>query len=186
MNIRFAALEDGPQMDKIYAYYIEHTVATFLLSSTDAQSFSDKIKSDGHQLPYLVAEEEGLVTGYAYASFWRYKKAYRWDVELSVYVKKGAEHRGIGKKLYKKLLALLTLQGYKMAYAGITLPNEASVGLHQKFGFTTVGVFKNTGYKHNTWLDVLWMEKELNPTQGEPREPKTIEEVKKQAGTALT
>lgn len=177
MEIRFATALDGAQMDDIYAYYVDQTVITFALSSKNVQPFSEKTACYGKEFPYLVCVAGDEITGYAYASAWRYKQAYRWDVELSVYVKKGFEKNGIGKQLYEKLLKLLTLQGYKTAYAGITLPNEGSMKLHEKFGFTTIGVFKNTGYKQNQWLDVIWLEKQLNPFEADPKEPKTIEEL---------
>ena len=177
MIIRFATPLDGRAMDCIYHHYIYHTVATFLNAPLAGQAFEEKIGQFGEELPFLVAEEEGEIMGYAYASYWRYRHAYRFGVELSIYLKPGLEHRGIGKKLYKKLLDILSLQGYKSAYAGITLPNEASVGLHRFFGFTDVGVYKNTGYKQGRWLDVPWLEKSLGDYDDQPAEPKKVMDV---------
>ncbi len=174
MDIRLATIDDGSAMDEIYDYYIRHTVATFAENPVPGESFTEKIEKNGEFYPYYVAQKDGEIIGYAYASPWRYKQAYRFNVELSIYIKTTFHHQGIGEKLYKPLLKTLALQGFKMAYAGITLPNQSSVGLHQKLGFTQVGVFKNTGYKKGKWLDVLWLEKSLNTFDLFPQEPKLV------------
>lgn len=121
--------------------------------------------------PWLVYERQGEVLGYAYGSRHAERAAYRWSADVSVYVRDDARRMGIGRALYSALLPLLCELGYHQAFAGITLPNAASVGLHQALGFTPVGMFRNVGYKLGTWHDVGWWQMALRDgaPAGEPR-----------------
>jgi phosphinothricin acetyltransferase len=121
--------------------------------------------------PWLVATEQNQVLGYAYACAFRSRKAWRWSVETSVYVAQDAHRRGIGAALYEQLLSILKAQGFVSAIAVITLPNPASVRVHECFGFEQVGVFKNVGYKCDSWHDVAFFELGLNSPNLAPREP---------------
>ena len=118
-----------------------------------------------------MAELNGRVVGYAYASMFRTKAAYRWDVELSIYLTPGIEGEGIGSELMEHLLAEVEKLGYLNAYSCITMPNDRSVNLHKKFGFVELGRFPNSGYKMGSWHDVIWMGKNLAIPEGAPEEP---------------
>src|SRR5205085_974289 len=107
-------------------------------------------------LPWLVCEKDDLIRGYAYASPHRARAAYQWSVDVTVYVREGQRRRGVGQALYASLFRLLVLQGYYNAYAGITLPNPASVGLHESLGFFPIGIYREVGFKLEQWHDVGW------------------------------
>jgi phosphinothricin acetyltransferase len=111
--------------------------------------------------PWLVYEIEGAVAGYAYASAFRDRAAYQWSVEVSAYVSPSARGQGVARSLYETLFRLLAMQGFRNAYAGITLPNAASIALHSAVGFSPVGVYRNVGYKNGAWHDVAWYAREL-------------------------
>ncbi len=128
-------------------------------------------------LPWLVWHEDGGVRGYAYASMHRERAAYQWSADVSAYV--AAEYRGrrIGKTLYEKLLRILRLQGYQNAYAGITLPNAASVALHESVGFAPVGVYRGVGFKMGGWRDVGWWHCSLREPMLDPAPPRPVREI---------
>jgi phosphinothricin acetyltransferase len=119
-----------------------------------------------------VAEQDGIVSGYAYATEHRSRAAYRWAADVTVYIAPDHQRRGIGRALYGTLFELLVRQRLQVAVAGITLPNDASVGLHEACGFKPVGVYPRIGWKAGAWWDVGWWELELiEPTDGRPPEP---------------
>lgn len=128
-------------------------------------------------LPWLVLEQDGRVLGYAYASPWRPRAAYRWSVEVSVYVDAAGQRSGIGRAVYRSLFAVLALQGYCNAYAGATLPNDGSVRLHEALGFTTIGVCPRIGFKHGAWHDTIWWAKRLRDDD-RPAEPRHLDDVR--------
>lgn len=169
MPIRFARPADAPAVAAIYAHYVQHTAITFATHTPAAEEYAARIADDRY--PFLVAETDGSVQGFVYAAPFREKEAYRWDVELTIYLAPGCEGAGIGKKLLTACLRLLTAQGYLNAYSCITLPNERSIGLHRRLGFTDLGVFRNTGYKSGSWRDVIWMGKILGAFNQPPEEP---------------
>ncbi len=113
--------------------------------------------------PFFVYELENEVVGYCYASAHNTRQAYRFSVNVSIYVDKEHMSKSIGTKLYDKLLACLTEKGYRNAFSCITIPNDPSISMHEKYNFQEVGRFKNAGYKFNEWHDILWMQKELKP-----------------------
>lgn len=168
MRCRPAAPADAPRLVEIYAPYVAHTAITFATVPLTAEDFLHKMNGP---YPFLVCEENGLVLGYAYAAPYRAKEAYRWDVELSIYVDAGAHRRGVGRRLMGCLLALLRIQGYRNAYSGVTLPNEKSIGLHRAFGFKEIGLLENTGYKLGKWHSVAWLRLPLGDFDGAPAEP---------------
>lgn len=120
---------------------------------------------------WLVLEDDGRVVGYAYGIPWRARAAYRWSCEVSVYLERGRRRTGGGRVLYEALLPRLAARGYRTALAGMTLPNEASVGLHRALRFEPVGTFRRVGYKHGAWHDVAWAQIMLAGGEEPPAEP---------------
>lgn len=145
---------DIEQLLEIYNYYVLNTVVTFDIEPLSLVSFEKKLTHINKDYPFFVYEENNEILGYAYASKWRLKAAYNKTVETTVYLKDGYGGRQIGSKLYKTLLDRLKDLEYHVVLGGLTLPNDASVKLHEKFGFEQVSHFKEVGKKFDTWLDV--------------------------------
>ncbi len=152
--IREINVADASQICGIYNYYIENTVITFELEPVDVAEMTRRISEITKIYPWIVYEENGEIIGYAYASGWRSRPAYRSTAETTVYLKKGYERKGIGSELYSELLNRKKHRNFRIAIGCITMPNDASVLLHEKFGFTKVGHFPEVGYKFEQWLDV--------------------------------
>ena len=163
MNIRLATVADAPAVAAIYRPYVTDSLVSFELEPPDHLAMADRMAKILGRLPWLVCEQDGVVLGYAYASKYRERAAYQWSVETTVYLRQDWHRRGIGRALYSELFGLLVQQGYYTAYAGIALPNAASVGLHESFGFEPVGVYRNAGFKFGAWHDVGWWQKPLRP-----------------------
>jgi len=161
MTIRNAALADAGAILDIYAPFITETCISFETETPTIAEFTERIDSLIKSYPFLVCEADSGIVGYAYGSKHRERAAYKYSAEVSVYVAPEYHRQGIGRILYTRLLELLRKQGIFTVYAGITLPNDKSVGLHKSFGFIEAGIYHNVGYKHGKWLDVLWMEKPL-------------------------
>ena len=180
-TIRLAEFDDAEQVQVIYAPYCDTPISFEAEPPSVAEMRSRLAKVLGHY-PWLLCEDGGEVLGYAYATQHRERAAYRWSVDTTVYVRQGRRRRGVGRALYTSLLAVLPLQGYANAYAGVTLPNPASVGLHEAMGFREVGVYRQVGFKCGAWHDVAWYQRPLQPRQGEPPAPRLLEEVRHAAG----
>ncbi len=162
MEIRFAKPSDARSLLDIYAPYVENTAITFEYEVPTIEDFANRIDKTLEKYPYLVAEEDGVVVGYAYASTYYARAAYDWAVELSVYVSQDARGQGVGSKLYDALEDLLEQMGYIHFLACISLPNEASLALHRKRGYQQVAHFPKIGYKFNRWHDIVWLQKSLD------------------------
>jgi phosphinothricin acetyltransferase len=175
--IRLAGENDAEPVQAIYELEVLETAITFEVEPPTAADFRQRIRDTLADHPWLVCEREGEVCGYAYATTHRSRAAYRWSVDVSVYLHRNARGLGIGKALYAALLPLLPLQGYYNAYAGITLPNPASVGLHESVGFRRVGVYRGVGYKLGAWHDVGWWALDLQPRGADPPEPRPLPEI---------
>jgi phosphinothricin acetyltransferase len=160
--IRLFHLNDTLALLSIYNYYVLNTVVTFDIDRLSFETFAEKLDRINKEFPFLVYEEHGEILGYAYGSRWRPKPAYKQTVESTVYVKNGFHGKQIGTKLYQELLSILKHQKYHVVLGGLTLPNEASVKLHEKFGFKQVAHFKDVGRKFDTWLDVGFWQLNLN------------------------
>ena len=160
-TIRQATADDSRDILDIYAHYIENTASSFETEVPSLADFSKRVTDIAKDYPYFVCIIDNEIIGYAYASKHRERAAYRYDVDTSIYLRNGIQGRGIGSALYKTLLDELTRRGYYNAYAAIVLPNEKSVALLHKFGFSDIGVHHKTGYKFDKWHDVLWLEKAL-------------------------
>ncbi|MFD1162452.1 MULTISPECIES: GNAT family N-acetyltransferase [Hwangdonia] len=152
--IRPFHIKDTQTLLDIYNYYVLNSIVTFDIEPLSIEAFTEKTNAINQTYPFLVFEENNVILGYAYGSKWRPKPAYNHTVESTVYVKHGAHGKKIGTKLYTELLRLLKQENYHVVLGGLTLPNEASVQLHEKFGFKQVAHFKEVGLKFNQWLDV--------------------------------
>jgi len=170
-GIRTATREDAAAIAAIYAPYVLDTVISFETVPPGEAQMAERIAKVLPGLPWLVHESGGRVTGYAYASQHRERAAYRWSVDAGIYLRGDAHRQGIGSALYATLFAALRMQGYHRVYGGITLPNAASVGLHEAHGFRPIGVYPQVGYKFGAWRDVGWWGLDLAPASHEPVEP---------------
>ena len=157
----------------IYAPHVESSPVSFEERVPDAAEMAMRIEGSIASHAWLVAEREGEVVGYAYATDFNQRPAYRWSASVSVYVAADARGVGVGRALYETLFTRLRERGYRMACAGITLPNEASVGLHQTLGFEQTGLNHQIGWKQGAWRDVGWFQLELRPAgESPPPEPR--------------
>lgn len=167
MTLRFAAPEDVSALLSIYERYIS-TPITFEYTLPSLEEFARRVASVQTFYPYLVAEENGELLGYAYAHRIAERAAYRWGAELSIYLRPDAVRRGLGKQLYQSLFALLRLQGVRTVYGLVASPNPASEGLHRSLGFHRMGVQRNAGYKNGRWVDLIWFEQSIAPYVHQP------------------
>lgn len=174
--VRVAKLEDASRLREIYAPYIEHTAITFEYDCPSVADFSERIKTILKKYPYLVAEKEGQIVGYAYASpFHNDRTAYQWAVEASIYIDQGYHGQGIGKLLYEALEAALRAQGVLNVNVAIAYAEEGdpylpkdSERFHEHMGYRRVGIFERCGFKFNRWYGILWMEKPLGAHTSTP------------------
>lgn len=161
-SIRVAAPTDAAAIQAIYAPVVRDTAISFELEPPSVAEMARRIEATLPLYPYLVAERDGLVVGYAYASQHRAREAYQWSVDVTVYIAANAQRSGVGRALYQHLLAVLEQQGFHAAHAGIVLPNEGSVGLHEALGFMHIGTYPEVGFKHGRWHDVGYWRRGLN------------------------
>jgi len=186
-TIRLARAEDAAAIGAIYAPFVTDTETSFELVAPTMGEVAARVESTLAYTPWLVWAEGGDVLGFAYASKHRERAAYRWSVDVSVYVHGKARRRGLGRALYTSLFALLRLQGFYAAHAGITLPNPASVGLHEAMGFRPVGVYRKVGFKMGAWHDVGWWQlpmRERLDSETEPPTPRSVAEAQADPGWA--
>lgn len=177
ITIRFATAQDAAGIQAIYAPIVRDTVTSFEMEVPSVDDMRQRIVQTVIQYPWLVGDDGGTVCGYAYAGAYRKRTAYQWSVEVSVYVHADCRRQGVGRALYTALFALLIEQGYVSAFAGATLPNPGSVGLHEAMGFQPVGVYPNVGYKMGAWHDVGWWGLALQPPPADPAPPRPISEI---------
>ena len=155
MRVRPARLDDAGAIAAIYAPHVTDGVASFEMQAPDAAEIARRIATARH--PWLIAERDGTVAAYAYASPFGSRAAYRWAVETTIYVADAAQGRGAGRRLYTALLNTLSALGFTQAVGRIALPNPASVALHEALEFEQVGLHRRVGWKHGRWIDVgLW------------------------------
>jgi len=159
MKIRTAYLEDAAAIAAIYNFYVERSHSTFETEIINKSEMRRRVSEILENYPFLVGEENGEIIGYAYASRYKTRAGYRHSVEVSVYIKNGIEGKGIGTILYENLFAELKTKSVHAIVAGIALPNDASIRLHEKFGFEKVAHFREVGFKHGRWIDVGYWEK---------------------------
>lgn len=174
MRPRAATPDDAAAIAAIYAPFVRGSAVSFETDPPDEGAMRARIEAGGGLYPWLVGEaEDGSVLGYAYAARFRDRPAYRFAVETSVYLRAGAAGRGLGRRLYEPLLAMLEAQGFTQAIAAVTLPNEASVRLHEKLGFERAGTYRQVGWKLGAWHDVGLWQRKLAPAGTPPAEPRS-------------
>lgn len=167
-----ATPQDAGAIAEIYLPYVRDTAISFETVPPTAEAMRSRMTATLARLPWLVIANGERVQGYAYASPHRPRDAYRWSVDVSLYLDESIHGRGHGRRIYTALLNLLAAQGHVNAYAGIALPNAASVGLHEALGFTAVGIFPAVGFKHGKWWDVGWWQRRLAVPPASPPEPR--------------
>jgi L-amino acid N-acyltransferase YncA len=170
-EIRDASDRDAAACAAIYASYVTDTAITFEAEPPSAVEMAERIAAAARGHAWLVLEDEGRVVGYAYGRQFNARAAYRWSCEVSIYLERGRRRTGAGRALYEALFARLVQRGYRIAVAGMTLPNDASVGLHRAMGFEPVGVLERVGWKHGAWHDVAWVQRTLAAGDDPPAEP---------------
>ncbi|MBV9271918.1 MAG: N-acetyltransferase [Candidatus Eremiobacteraeota bacterium] len=161
MVIRMAKLDDAPQIAAIYAPIVTDTTISFEEQAPDAGEMALRIEKVMQRYPWLVAVDEAGVAGYAYATEHRSRPGYRYSVEVSAYVAQRARRRGAGRQLYERLFADCAEREFHRAFAGVALPNDASVALHTAVGFEPIGVYHEIGFKFGRWIDVAWFQRGL-------------------------
>lgn len=154
--IRQAKISDAPQIASIYNYYVSNTIVTFEMKPLNASVIADKISKILKNYPWLVYEKNGKILGYAYATKWKPRGAYKHTVESTIYLEIDQSGKGIGGKLYSELISQLKVLNIHSIIGGIGQPNEASIALHEKLGFQKVAHFKEIGFKFDKWVDVAY------------------------------
>ena len=176
-RIRLPVNADAAAVAAVYAPIVEGTAISFETVAPSADEMADRMAQTLEVHPWLVWEIGGEVAGYAYATTHRPRSAYRWSVDTSVYISASHRRSGAGRGLYISLFAILAAQGYVNAFAGITLPNPASIGLHESLGFEPIGIYRKVGFKLGAWHDVGWWQVALRERGPSPREPLPLADV---------
>lgn len=172
-------MDDAEQLLEIYRPVVLETAISFEVESPSVAEMQERIAHTLERLPWLIIEDEGRVVAYAYATPHRERLAYQWSADVSVYVHPKARRRGLARRLYTSLLDILRFLGYYNAYAGIALPNEGSLRLHETMGFTQIAVYHKVGYKQGLWRDVSWWGLVLQPHSPSPAAPLLFSEMVK-------
>ncbi|MBC7778330.1 MAG: N-acetyltransferase [Phycisphaerae bacterium] len=178
LSIRLGRKEDAKGVLAIYKHYVIHTAITFEYEVPSIEEMENRIINILKKYPYLVCEDDDKIVGYAYASDFRHRAAYQWSPESAIYLSNAIQGKGIGKILYQTLFDVLRFQGFYNVFAGVALPNEASIKLHLKLAFEEIGDYKNIGYKHGKWHTTKWFQLALKDYGVDPETPELIEDVK--------
>jgi phosphinothricin acetyltransferase len=160
-NIRVATTADAAACLEIYRPFVESSAVSFETVVPSVEEFAARIEKSLSAWTWLIAEKEGRCIGYAYGHSHRERAAYRWSVEVTIYIDPGHRRQGMGRQLYERLFADLANLGYCNAYAGVTQPNESSMALHRGVGFEYIGTFSAVGRKFDRWHDVAWFQRKL-------------------------
>jgi phosphinothricin acetyltransferase len=172
--IRLAQPDDASEIQRLYAPVVRETAISFEVAVPSVGQMRTRLMTARTTYPWFVAYAGRKLIGYAYASQHRVRQAYRWSVDVGVYVDPTAHLRGVASALYRVLFDTLRSQHFTAAFAGIVLPNEASIALHQRFGFELVGTYRNVGYKAGAWRDVSWWQLDLENRRNPPPEPEPL------------
>lgn len=166
--LRSVTVADAAELVSIYAPYVQETAVTYEYEVPSVEEFQGRIANTTKNYPYLAAVEDGVILGYAYASAFHPRAAFRWTAEVTVYLRKEAHGRGIGRMLYEKLEEILKKQNVQTVIALIADPNPESVAFHEKLGYRVAGRLTNCAYKLGQWRGMFYMEKFLGTHEGEP------------------
>jgi L-amino acid N-acyltransferase YncA len=169
---RDASPDDAAACAAVYAPYVTDTAITFEYEPPSPAEMGRRIAAAQRTHAWLVLEDDGRVVGYAYAGPYKERAAYRWSCEVSVYLEQGRRRSGAGRALYGALFERLAERGYRTAIAGLTMPNEASAGLHRAMGFEPIGTQRRIGWKHGAWHDVAWLQRTLAAGEDPPAAPR--------------
>jgi len=175
VEVRLASHDDAAAIQAIYAPIVSETAVSFEVVPPTVEEMARRRRHDHPSHPWLVATDGDEVVSYAYAHAFAERDAYAWSIATSVYVHSDRRSQGIGRLLYGALLRLAELQGYRRAVAGVTLPNAASVGLHEALGFHPMGLYEKIGWKLGSWHDVLMLQRPLGSIAGEPQALETLD-----------
>lgn len=176
-EIRLITENDASAVLEIYRPYVLNSVITFEYEVPSYQEYLERVHNVITEYPWLVCLYDNKIIGFAYASKHRYRTAYQWSPECTVYLAPQAHRKGIARILYETLFSILRLQGYFNVFAGVALPNEKSEGFHKALGFEEIGIFKNIGYKHGNWHDTKWFQLQLSEYINYPPPPHMIDEI---------
>jgi phosphinothricin acetyltransferase len=175
--IRLIKENDAAAILDIYKPYVLNTAITFEYDVPTIDEYSERIKANTSEYPWLVCTQNEKIVGYAYASKFRYRTAYQWSPESTIYLSPDVQGRGIAGVLYQTLFSILRLQGYFNVYAGVAIPNTKSEGLHLALGFKEIGVFENIGYKLGKWHNTRWFQLKLREHVDQPVPPGKIMDI---------
>ena len=173
-GIRLATIDDAAAIEAIYSPIVRDTFISFEVDPPSVQEVARRIGATLAKYPWLVFEDADGVVGYAYASEHRDRLAYQWSVDVSCYVHERARRRGIASQLYPALFRVLVRQGFANAFAGIALPNAASVAMHESVGFAALGFYRAVGFKNGAWHDTVWMQRRLATPPANPSAPMSL------------
>ena len=175
-DIRLINEADAQAVLAIYKYYVDHTIISFEYEAPSLEEYLQRISVNTEKYPWLVCLYKNKIIGFAYGSTHRYRTAYQWSPETTIYLAPNFHTKGIGRILYQTLFEILKLQGYYNVFAGVALPNQKSVGFHQAMGFEEIGIFKKVGYKHGNWHDTHWFQLSLNEYKPNPITPQLFKD----------
>jgi phosphinothricin acetyltransferase len=176
-RIRLATINDAKEIRDIYAPNILNASISFETELPSFEEMQSRIQTILQKYPWIVCEVDEKIAGYVYASKHRDREAYQWSCECSIYMNNDFKGKGIGKELYQLLFQILKLQGFRNVYAGITLPNEGSISIHEKCGFKHFATYENIGYKFDNWHSVGWWKLQINDYDLQPPPPLKISEL---------
>lgn len=179
--IRLANAKDAAAIQSIYAPVVRETAISFEVKPPSVEEMQRRIENTLPRFPYLVCEHGGEVKGYVYAGPHSARAAYAWSVNVSVYIHQSCRRAGVGRALYLSLFEILRQQGFYNAYAGATLPNPGSVGLHESLGFQPVGIYQSVGYKFGAWHSVVWWQLPLQERSPTPTPPLSLDQLQERA-----
>lgn len=177
ISLRMAAAADAAELLNIYSYYVEETNITFEYEVPTLADFQSRITTILEKYPYIVAEKENKIIGYAYANVFKGRAAYDWTVESSIYLDVSTVGKGLGDLLYTKLEEILIQQNITTIEACITYPNDRSIAFHKRRGYEQVAYFNKVGYKFDKWHDVVWYEKKLAEQTSRPEKVNWLPEI---------
>ncbi|TFV80802.1 N-acetyltransferase family protein [Blastococcus sp. CT_GayMR20] len=169
-TVRDAGPADAARCAAIYEPYVRHTAISFETEPPTAEEMAGRIAEAQRRHAWLVLDDDGTVTGYAYGGPFMARAAYSWSASVSVYLEPGRRRTGAGRTLYAALFDRLAARGIRTVLAGIALPNDASTGLHRALGFDEVGTYRRVGWKHGRWHDVVWYQRDLRRDAGPPEQ----------------